>query len=186
MSLNINHHLIWIDLEMTGLNPDRDRILEIAVLLTDSNLKILHKGLLFAISQTMLKLKTMDEWNKKTHTHSGLLERVKASRINEHDAEVEILKFLKLWVPARISPMCGNSISQDRRFLLKYMPDLEAYFHYRCIDVSTIKELVRRWKPEILLGLRKKNTHQALEDIYESVNELIYYRKHFITCINHK
>ncbi|VFP83052.1 oligoribonuclease [Candidatus Erwinia haradaeae] len=181
MTLNVNN-LIWIDLEMTGLNPDRDRILEIAILLTDSDLNILSEGLLFTICQPTLQLETMDEWNIQTHTHSGLINRVKVSQTSERDAEVAILDFLKLWVPARSSPMCGNSIAQDRRFLFKYMPDLESYFHYRYIDVSTIKELVRRWKPEILLGLHKKGIHKALEDVHDSISELLYYRKHFIQC----
>ncbi|VFP84206.1 Oligoribonuclease [Candidatus Erwinia haradaeae] len=184
MALNANH-LIWIDLEMTGLNPERDRILEIAILLTDSNLNILTEGLVFAIHQPILQLAMMDEWNMHTHTCSGLIDRVNVSKTNEHDAEIAILDFLKLWVPARSSPMCGNSITQDRRFLFKYMPDLEAYFHYRHIDVSTIKELVRRWKPDILLGLNKKGMHQALEDVHDSVLELLYYRKYFIQCIHH-
>ena len=164
MSANENN-LIWIDLEMTGLDPERDRIIEIATLVTDANLNILAEGPAIAVHQSDAQLALMDEWNVRTHTGSGL---------------VATIEFLKQWVPAGKSPICGNSIGQDRRFLFKYMPQLEAYFHYRYLDVSTLKELARRWKPEILDGFKKQGTHQAMDDIRESVAELAYYREHFI------
>ncbi len=179
MSVNENN-LIWIDLEMTGLDPERDRIIEIATLVTDANLNILAEGPVLAIHQSEQQLSLMDEWNVRTHTGSGLVERVRQSTLTEDDAVAQTLAFLELWVPAGKSPICGNSIGQDRRFLFHYMPLLEAFFHYRYLDVSTLKELARRWKPEILAGLKKKNTHQALDDIRESVAELAYYRQHFI------
>ncbi|TCV98992.1 oligoribonuclease [Biostraticola tofi] len=179
MSVNENN-LIWIDLEMTGLDPERDRIIEIATLVTDANLNILAEGPVLAIHQSEQQLGLMDEWNVRTHTGSGLVERVRQSTLTEDDAVAQTLAFLELWVPAGKSPICGNSIGQDRRFLFRYMPLLEAFFHYRYLDVSTLKELARRWKPEILAGLKKKNTHQALDDIRESVAELAYYRQHFI------
>ncbi|MCR3754861.1 MAG: oligoribonuclease [Candidatus Westeberhardia cardiocondylae] len=173
-------NLIWIDLEMTGLNPDQDRIIEIATLVTDANLNILSEGPVLAIHQSMEQLGAMDSWNTKIHTASGLLHRVKSSKINEDLAVMKTLSFLSHWVPVGKSPICGNTVAQDRRFLFRYMPALEAYFHYRYLDVSSIKELVRRWKPKILLGFKKKNTHQALHDIRESVAEMLYYRDHFI------
>lgn len=179
MPVNENN-LIWIDLEMTGLDPQRDRIIEIATLVTDANLNILAEGPVLAVHQTEQQLALMDEWNVRTHTGSGLVERVRQSTLDEDAAVAQTLAFLKLWVPAGKSPICGNSIGQDRRFLFRYMPQLEAYFHYRYLDVSTLKELARRWKPEILAGLQKKNSHQALDDIRESVAELAYYREHFI------
>ena len=171
MSANENN-LIWIDLEMTGLDPERDRIIEIATLVTDANLNILAEGPTIAVHQSDAQLALMDEWNVRTHTGSGLVDRVKASTVSEHDAELATIEFLKQWVPAGKSPICGNSIGQDRRFLFKYMPQLEAYFHYRYLDVSTLKELARRWKPEILDGFKKQGTHQAMDDIRESVAEL--------------
>jgi oligoribonuclease len=174
------NHLIWIDLEMTGLDPERDRIIEIATLVTDANLNILAEGPVMAVRQSDAQLALMDEWNTHTHGASGLTERVKQSAFDERAAELETIKFLQQWVPAGKSPICGNSVAQDRRFLFNYMPELEAYFHYRYLDVSTLKELARRWKPEILAGFQKKNTHQALDDIRESVAELAYYREHFI------
>ena len=179
MSANENN-LIWIDLEMTGLDPERDRIIEIATLVTDANLNILAEGPTIAVHQSDAQLALMDEWNVRTHTGSGLVDRVKASTVSEHDAELATIEFLKQWVPAGKSPICGNSIGQDRRFLFKYMPQLEAYFHYRYLDVSTLKELARRWKPEILDGFKKQGTHQAMDDIRESVAELAYYREDFI------
>ena len=179
MSGNENN-LIWIDLEMTGLNPEHDRIIEIATLVTDANLNILAEGPVIAVHQSDEQLGLMDDWNVRTHTHSGLVARVKASPLSEQAAEQETLAFLKKWVPTNTSPICGNSVGQDRRFLFKYMPALEAYFHYRYLDVSTLKELARRWKPEILPGFKKQGTHQALDDIRESVAELAYYREHFI------
>ncbi|EOI3504864.1 oligoribonuclease [Cronobacter dublinensis] len=179
MSANENN-LIWIDLEMTGLDPRQDRIIEIATLVTDADLNILAEGPVIAVHQSDEQLALMDDWNVRTHTASGLVERVKASTMGEHEAERATIEFLKEWVPAGKSPICGNSIGQDRRFLFKYMPELEAYFHYRYLDVSTLKELARRWKPAVLDGLKKQNTHQALDDIRESVAELAYYREHFI------
>ncbi|NDL61450.1 oligoribonuclease [Acerihabitans arboris] len=179
MPVNENN-LIWIDLEMTGLDPERDRIIEIASLVTDANLNILAEGPVLAVHQSEEQLGLMDDWNVRTHTASGLVERVRASRIDEDRAVALTLAFLQDWVPAGKSPICGNSIGQDRRFLFRYMPELEAYFHYRYLDVSTLKELARRWKPEILAGLTKKGSHQALDDIRESVAELAYYREHFI------
>lgn len=174
------NRLIWIDLEMTGLDPERDHIIEIATLVTDANLNVLAEGPTLAVHQPDSQLALMDDWNVRTHTGSGLVERVKASQFSERAAELETLKFLQQWVPAGKSPICGNSVGQDRRFLFRYMPELEAYFHYRYLDVSTLKELAIRWKPEILTGFTKRNTHQALDDICESVAELAYYREHFI------
>ncbi|AIR70452.1 MULTISPECIES: oligoribonuclease [Dickeya] len=174
------NNLIWIDLEMTGLDPERDRIIEIATLVTDANLNVLAEGPTLAVHQPDSQLALMDDWNVRTHTASGLVDRVKASAFDEGAAERETIAFLQQWVPAGKSPICGNSIGQDRRFLFRYMPELEAYFHYRYLDVSTLKELARRWKPEMLAGFKKRNTHQALDDIRESVAELAYYREHFI------
>ncbi|WJV53464.1 oligoribonuclease [Pectobacteriaceae bacterium CE90] len=174
------NRLIWIDLEMTGLDPERDHIIEIATLVTDANLNVLAEGPTLAVHQPDSQLALMDDWNVRTHTGSGLVDRVKASQFSERAAELETLKFLQQWVPAGKSPICGNSVGQDRRFLFRYMPELEAYFHYRYLDVSTLKELAIRWKPEILTGFTKRNTHQALDDIRESVAELAYYREHFI------
>ncbi|QTL39648.1 oligoribonuclease [Xenorhabdus budapestensis] len=174
------NNLIWIDLEMTGLDPERDRIIEIATIVTDSELNILAEGPVIAVHQSDEQLALMDDWNVRTHTASGLAERVKQSLFNEAEAEKATIAFLEQWVPAGKSPVCGNSIGQDRRFLFRYMPELEKYFHYRYLDVSTLKELARRWKPELLAGLSKKNTHQALDDIRESIAELVYYREHFI------
>jgi oligoribonuclease len=173
-------NLIWIDLEMTGLDPEQDRIIEIATLVTDADLNILAEGPVFAVHQSDAQLALMDEWNVNTHTNSGLVERVKASQYDDRAAEQATIEFLKKWVPENSSPICGNSIGQDRRFLFKYMPELEAYFHYRYLDVSTLKELARRWKPAILPGFKKQGTHQAMDDIRESVAELAYYREHFI------
>lgn len=176
--LNKNN-LIWIDLEMTGLDPNRDRIIEIATIITDSDLNILAEGPVLAISQPESKLALMDDWNVNTHTSTGLLNRVKLSNISEQQAEQQTIDFISQWVPENCSPICGNTIGQDRRFLFNYMPKLEKYFHYRYLDVSTIKELARRWKPEILTELTKKGTHQALDDIKDSISELAYYRTHF-------
>jgi oligoribonuclease len=174
-------NLIWIDLEMTGLDPERDRIIEIATLVTDAHLNILAEGPVMAVHQSDAQLALMDDWNVRTHTGSGLVERVKASPFDDNAAQKKTIEFLREWVPAGKSPICGNSVGQDRRFLFKYMPELEAYFHYRYLDVSTLKELARRWKPEVLSGFKKQNTHQALDDIRESVAELAYYREHFIS-----
>lgn len=178
--VNRENNLIWIDLEMTGLDPEQDRIIEIATIVTDSNLTILSEGPVIAIHQSAQQLSLMDEWNVKTHTESGLIDRVKSSQYDEKKAELATIAFLEKWLPRGVSPICGNSVAQDRRFLFKYMPELEKYFHYRYLDVSTLKELARRWKPDILPGFTKRNTHQALEDIRESIAELVYYRQHFI------
>ena len=175
-----SQHLIWIDLEMTGLNPDNDLIIEIATVVTDKDLNILAQGPVIAVHQSDEALAAMDDWNQKHHGQSGLIDRVKASTINDAEAERLTIEFLKQWVPENTSPICGNSIGQDRRFLYRYMPKLEAYFHYRNIDVSTLKELAARWAPEVKEGFNKESTHQALQDIIESIEELRYYREHFI------
>jgi oligoribonuclease len=175
-----SQHLIWIDLEMTGLNPDSDLIIEIATVVTDKDLNILAQGPVLAIHQSDAALAAMDDWNQQHHGQSGLIDRVKASTIDEAEAERLTISFLKQWVPENTSPICGNSIGQDRRFLYRYMPKLEAYFHYRNIDVSTLKELAARWAPEVKDGFNKESTHQALDDIMESIEELRYYREHFI------
>jgi len=171
--------LIWIDLEMTGLNPDTDRIIEVATIITDSSLNIVAEGPVLAVHQPDEVLAAMDEWNKRTHAGTGLIERVRQSPLSEADVEKISLDFLQQRVPKNKSPMCGNSICQDRRFLARGMPQLEAWFHYRNLDVSTVKELMRRWKPSLCNGLVKKNTHKALDDIRESIEELKYYRDNF-------
>jgi oligoribonuclease len=173
-------NLVWLDMEMTGLDPDTDRIIEVAVVVTDPDLNVLAEGPVFAIHQSDATLDKMDNWNKGTHGKSGLIDRVKASTVTEAQAEQELIAFLKQWVPAGKSPMCGNSICQDRRFMARGMPKLEAFFHYRNLDVSTLKELCRRWKPELASGFKKHQKHTALADIIESVEELRYYREHFI------
>ncbi|MDF2867696.1 MAG: orn [Gammaproteobacteria bacterium] len=172
-------NLIWIDLEMTGLNTDQDKIIEIATIVTDAHLNILAEGPVLAIFQTDDILTGMDDWNTNQHTRSGLVERVRASSINEQIAEAQTIDFLEKYVPAGKSPMCGNSICQDRRFLYRSMPKLEQYFHYRHLDVSTIKELASRWQPKLVKGLKKKSRHRALDDIRDSIDELRYYREHF-------
>ena len=173
-------NLVWIDLEMTGLDPVTDRIIEIAVVVTDPNLGTRIEGPVFAIHQSDAVLDGMDAWNKGTHGKSGLIDRVKASTIDEAQAQALVIDFLKPLVPRGKSPMCGNSICQDRRFLAKDMPLLEAFFHYRNLDVSTLKELARRWRPDILAGFKKAQAHTALADIHESIDELAYYREHFL------
>ena len=175
-----SQNLIWIDLEMTGLKPDTDRIIEIATLVTDADLNILAEGPVLAISQSEERLAAMDDWNQHHHGQSGLIARVKNSTLNEAAAAQQTLDFLALYSYKNASPMCGNSICQDRRFMANYMPELEAFFHYRNLDVSSLTELVKRLKPDIQAGLQKKATHQALEDIKDSVNELIFYREHFL------
>jgi oligoribonuclease len=172
--------LIWIDLEMTGLDTDNDRIIEVATIITDAELNIVAEGPVLAIHQSDEILNGMDEWNTRTHGKTGLTERVRASTLNEAEAERQTIAFLEQHVAKNKSPMCGNSICQDRRFLARTMPALEAYFHYRNLDVSSLKELALRWKPAILPGFTKKNTHKALDDIRESIDELKYYREHFI------
>ncbi|MDO9163293.1 MAG: oligoribonuclease [Methylococcaceae bacterium] len=173
-------NLIWIDLEMTGLDPDNDLIIEIATVITDKNLNVLAQGPVLAVHQSDAALAAMDDWNQQHHGQSGLIDRVKASPYSDAQAEQLTIDFLKQWVPENTSPICGNSIGQDRRFLYRYMPKLEAYFHYRNIDVSTLKELAARWAPEVKEGFNKESTHQALDDILESIEELRYYREHFI------
>ena len=173
-------NLIWIDLEMTGLEPEQDRIIEIATIVTDAQLNVVAQGPVLAVHQSDAALAAMDEWNTRTHGESGLVDRVRESDCDEAKAQRDTIAFLGKWVDKGVSPMCGNSIGQDRRFLVKYMPELEAYFHYRNLDVSTLKELARRWAPEVMEGFRKKNTHQALDDIIESIEELKYYREHFL------
>ena len=173
-------NLVWIDLEMTGLFPDTDRIIEIAVIVTDAQLTQRIEGPVFAVHQSDAALDAMDDWNKGTHGRSGLIERVKASPFDEATVEAQVIEFLARHVPKGKSPMCGNSICQDRRFLANYMPKLEAFFHYRNLDVSTLKELAKRWKPEILAGFKKAQAHTALADVHESIDELAYYREHFL------
>lgn len=172
-------NLIWIDLEMTGLDPDNDLIIEIATVVTDKNLNILAEGPVMAVHQSDAVLAAMDEWNQQHHGQSGLIQRVKDSDIDAAEAERRTLDFLQQWLPAKTSPMCGNSICQDRRFLYRYMPKLEAFFHYRNLDVSTVKELAARWAPQIKDGFNKQASHKALDDIIESIDELRYYRETF-------
>ena len=171
------NNLIWIDMEMTGLNPDSDRIIEIAMLVTDPDLGLVAEGPVLVLHQPDEVLEAMDSWNRGTHKKSGLIDKVRASRLAEAEAEAQAVAFLRQHVPANTSPMCGNSICQDRRFLARWMPQLEAHFHYRNLDVSTLKELVRRWKPELAKGFSKEGKHQALADIYDSLEELRFYRK---------
>ncbi|MCB1927705.1 MAG: oligoribonuclease [Rhodocyclaceae bacterium] len=174
------NHLIWLDMEMTGLDPDRDRIIELAVVVTDARLQTVAEGPVIAVHQADSVLDGMDEWNRTTHGRSGLVDRVRASTLDEVQAEQAMLAFVQSHVPARTSPMCGNSICQDRRFMARYMPQLESWFHYRNLDVSTLKELARRWRPEVARGVVKKGRHEALADIYESIAELAHYRDNFL------
>ena len=176
--------LIWVDMEMTGLRPDIDRIIEVALVVTDSQLNILAESEAIAVHQPDDVLAGMDQWNQSTHGRSGLTRRVQESRITEVEAQRRLIEFLRPWVPAGKSPMCGNSIGQDRRFMARYMPELEAWFHYRNLDVSTLKELCKRWRPEVARGFNKRSAHTALADIHESIDELIYYREHFIGLAN--
>lgn len=173
------NNLIWIDLEMTGLDPDKDVIIEIATLITDADLNILAEGPTYAVHQPDSILDTMDEWNTNQHGKSGLTQRVRDSKISPAQAEAETIAFLEQWVPKGKSPICGNSICQDRRFLVRGMPTLEAYFHYRNLDVSTVKELARRWRPDVLAGVKKSSAHLALDDIKDSIAELQHYRDTF-------
>ncbi|MEO8536279.1 MAG: oligoribonuclease [Betaproteobacteria bacterium] len=174
------NRLIWVDLEMTGLKPDADRILEVALVITDHALETVAQSDVFVVHQDDAVLDGMDSWNKGTHGRSGLIDKVKTSALSEVDVETAALAFLREHIPAKASPMCGNTICQDRRFLARFMPDLEEWFHYRNLDVSTLKELVRRWKPELMKGIPKEGKHEALADILESIDELRYYRTHFL------
>ncbi len=173
-------NLIWVDMEMTGLSPENDVVIEIATIVTDTDLNTLAEGPVIALHQSDERLAAMDEWNTRQHNRSGLVERVRASRYDEDAAATETLKFLEQWVPAGASPMCGNTICQDRRFMARHLPQLEAWFHYRNLDVSTLKILMQRWRPELEAGLEKTGTHLALDDIRESINEMRYYREHFL------
>ena len=172
--------LVWLDMEMTGLDPDRDRVIELAIIVTNGELDILAESPVWAVHQDDSVLAAMDEWNQSTHGQSGLIDRVRASVWTEEMVEQQALAFLRPWVSANQSPLCGNSICQDRRFMARYMPKLEDYFHYRNLDVSTLKELCKRWKPELAKGVVKNGKHTALADIYESIEEMKYYREHFI------
>ena len=172
--------LVWLDMEMTGLDPEKERIIEVAVVITEPDLTIVAEGPVLVVHQSDSLLDAMDSWNKSTHGKSGLTERVKASVLTEPEVEAQLIAFMAQYVPAGKSPLCGNTVSQDRRFMFNYMPKLEQFFHYRTIDISTLKELARRWKPELLKGFEKRSKHQALADIYESIDELKYYRETFI------
>lgn len=178
MSKDMN--LVWVDMEMSGLDPEKERILEVALIVTDPELNVIAEAPVYAIHQSDELLDRMDAWNKGTHGKSGLIDRVKASHVTEEMAEAALIKFLRSYVNKGKSPLCGNTIGQDRRFMVKYMPKLEAFLHYRNIDVSTLKELARRWRPELVEGFKKAQKHTALADILESVEELKYYRKHFL------
>ncbi len=179
MAVN-DQRLVWLDLEMTGLDPEKERIIEAAVIVTEPDLTFVAEGPVMVIHQSDELLDAMDNWNKSTHGKSGLIDKVKASTLTEEQAEAQLLEFLSQYVPAGKSPLCGNTVGQDRRFLVKYMPKLEAFFHYRNLDVSTLKELSLRWKPEVYKSFVKKSRHEALADIYESIDELKHYREHFI------
>lgn len=179
MALNPTH-LLWLDMEMTGLSPDTDRIIELAIVVTDADLNTVAEGPVLVVHQPDEVMNAMDSWNKGTHGKSGLIDRVKASQLDEIEAEAQMLEFVRQHVPERTSPMCGNSICQDRRFLARYMPKLEAFFHYRNLDVSTLKELAKRWRPGLAEEFKKSNKHEALADIYESIDELRFYRERFI------
>jgi oligoribonuclease len=173
-------NLIWVDLEMTGLDPDRDVVIEIATIITDSDLNTLAEGPVIALHQSDARLDSMDEWNTTHHNRSGLVDRVKASKYNEQSATEETIAFMEQWVPRGASPMCGNTICQDRRFMARHLPELEAFFHYRNLDVSTLKILMQRWRPELESGITKTGAHLALDDIRESIEEMRYYREHFL------
>ena len=175
-----DQNLVWLDCEMTGLNPETERIIEIAVVITGPQLEPRVEGPVLVIHQSDELLGKMDAWNKGTHGRSGLIDKVKASTVSEEDAQAQILEFLARYVPKGTTPMCGNTISQDRRFLVKYMPKLEAFFHYRNLDVSTLKELARRWRPEVYSAFKKQQKHTALADVHESIDELVHYREHFL------
>ena len=175
-----DQNLVWLDCEMTGLDPEEDRLLELAIIITGPNLEPRIEGPVLVIHQSDAQLNKMDAWNKGTHGKSGLIDKVKASTVTEAEAEQQLLEFIKKYVPKSASPLCGNTISQDRRFLVKYMPKLEAYLHYRNLDVSTLKELAKRWRPEVYDGFKKAQKHTALADVHESIEELVHYRTHFL------
>ncbi len=177
-------NLVWIDMEMSGLNPDNDRVLEVAIVITDSQLNVVAEGPVKVVHQPDDVFERMDSWNKSTHKKSGLIDRVKAVTENEAEVEVALIAFLAQYLPENTSPMCGNSICQDRRFLARHMPKLEAFFHYRNLDVSTLKELAKRWKPGIMAGFAKHGKHEALADIHESIEELKYYKEKFLNLID--
>ena len=179
-----DQNLIWLDCEMTGLDPEVDRIIEIAVVVTGPALESRTEGPVLIIHQSQEQLDKMDAWNKGTHGKSGLIEKVKVSTVNEEEAQTRLISFLGEYVPKKSSPMCGNSIGQDRRFLVRYMPKLEAFFHYRNLDVSTLKELSKRWAPEVYASFKKQQRHTALADVHESIDELEYYREHFLNLVN--
>ena len=178
-----DQNLVWLDCEMTGLHPERDRIIEIAVVVTGPTLAPRIEGPVLVIHQSDEQLAGMDAWNRGTHGKSGLIDKVKASRLSEQTAQAIILDFLSAYLPKKTSPMCGNSIGQDRRFLAKYMPELEAFFHYRNLDVSTLKELAKRWRPEVYSSFKKQQRHTALADVQESIDELVHYRQHFLRLV---
>ena len=178
--MKVNSNFIWLDLEMTGLDPEHDRILEIATVVTDKNLNVLEEGPVLVVHQRAHIIEKMDEWNTKQHGKSGLIEKVQLSKLTEAEVEAQTIDFISKYVPEKKSPMCGNSIGQDRRFLCKYMPKLEQYFHYRNLDVSTLKILAKSWYPEIAKGFKKKSQHVALADVYDSINELKYYKEHIL------
>jgi oligoribonuclease len=175
-----DQNLVWLDCEMTGLDPEKERIIEIAVIVTGPDLRPRVEGPVLAVHQSDELLDQMDNWNKGTHGRSGLIDKVKASTVTEADAEVQILEFLSRYLPKGVSPLCGNTISQDRRFLVKYMPRLEGFLHYRNIDVSTFKELAKRWRPDVYSAFKKRQSHTALADVHESIDELEHYREHFL------
>ena len=179
MAVDANN-LIWVDMEMSGLDPQIEKVLEVAIVVTDTHLNPVAEGPVLVVHQADSLLDAMDSWNKSTHAKSGLIERVKASQLSEADVETKLVEFLREHVPASVSPLCGNSVHQDRRFMVRYLPRLEEYFHYRNLDVSTLKELMRRWKPELAAGMTKHGKHEALADVYESIDELKYYREHFL------
>ena len=175
-----DQNLVWLDCEMTGLDPERERLIEIAVVVTGPNLEPRIEGPVLVIHQSDALLDQMDAWNKGTHGKSGLIDKVKASTVTEEQAEQQLLEFIAQYVPRHTSPLCGNTIGQDRRFLVKYMPKLEAFFHYRNVDVSTLKELAKRWRPEVYTTFKKRQLHTALADVHESIDELVHYREHFL------
>ncbi|OSI11920.1 oligoribonuclease [Neisseria canis] len=174
------NNLCWLDMEMTGLDPEKERIIEVAMIITDADLNVLAQSEVYVVHQSDEVLNAMDDWNTATHTRTGLVQRVRESKLTEDEVEQKLLDFMAQWIPEKTSPMCGNTIHQDRRFMVRYMPKLEAYFHYRNLDVSTLKELARRWHPAVAKSVVKRGSHQALDDILESIEEMRHYREHFI------